>query len=55
MDVVGRVAGDVGGQARNQIPVLNRIARRGGRRAQRVAGEEAANINLVDPEASLML
>ena len=46
MKVVGGVGGDVGGQTRNQIPVLNRIARCRRRRAQRISGEEAPNINL---------
>src|ERR1035438_7300839 len=47
--VVGRVVGDVGGQARNQIPVLNGIARCGGRNAQLIAREKAANVDLVGP------
>ena len=46
MKVVGGVGGDIGGQPRNQIPVLKRIAGRGSRRAHRVAGEEATDINL---------
>ncbi len=36
-------------KTRNQVPVLNRIARRGGRRAQRIAGEKAANVDLLGP------
>src|SRR5580704_7846649 len=49
MDVVGRVACDVGGQASNKVPVLHRIARYGGRRSQRVAGEKAADVDLLGP------
>ena len=49
MKVVGRVVGNVGGQARNQVPVLNRIAPCRGRHAQLIAGEKAANVDLVGP------
>ena len=49
MDIVGRVTADVGGQTRNPVPVLNRIARRGGRGAQLIAGEKAAYVDLLGP------
>src|ERR1019366_5960687 len=47
--VVGRVVGDVGGQTRNKVPVLNGIARCGGRNAQLMAREKAANVDLGRP------
>ena len=46
MKVVGGVGGDVGGETRHEVPVLNRIARLRGWRAQRISGEKAPNINL---------
>ena len=46
MDVVGNIVGNVAGQPRNQVPVLNRIAGYGSRHTQRVAAEVAAGIHL---------
>src|SRR5271157_1048152 len=45
--VVGEVVGKVAREPRYQVPVLNRITGQGGRGAQLIAGEEAANVNLV--------
>ena len=47
MEIVGRVGADVGGQPRHQVPRHLWAVGHRSRRTQRIAGEEAANVNLV--------
>ena len=47
MEIVGDVGADVGGQACHQVPRCLRAVGHSRRCAQRIAGEEAADVNLV--------
>src|ERR1017187_10412584 len=51
MEIVGSVGADVGGQPRHQVPRCLWAVGHGRSCAQRIAGEEAADVNLVDSGA----